>query len=256
MKQRSTNEPAATVNDPAMAQTVSPATADNAMIELEQLSKQYRIGNQPFQALDTIDLSINRAEYIAITGPSGSGKSTLLNMIGLLDRPDSGSYRLHGQATEALHEEQRALLRREQLGFIFQAFHLIPRLSAFENVALPLMLAGLSKREQQQRVMQTLDQVGLSPQAQQRPNQLSGGQQQRVAIARAIVMQPPLLLADEPTGNLDQHSGGEVIELLEDLNRQGMTLLIVTHDAALAQRSGRQLQLVDGAIRHDLRQSR
>ncbi len=229
------------------------AIDNRSMIQLRQLSKQYQIGGQPFKALDGIDLQIGSGEYIAITGPSGSGKSTLLNMIGLLDRPDSGSYQLLDQTTQTLTEEQRARLRREQMGFIFQAFHLIPRLSAFENVALPLMLAGLSRDEQKKRVSATLDQVGLSPQAQQRPNQLSGGQQQRVAIARAIVMQPALLLADEPTGNLDQHSGGEVIELIEGLNSQGMTLLVVTHDPALAQRSGRQLQLVDGRIVSDQR---
>ncbi|MEH6470114.1 MAG: ABC transporter ATP-binding protein [Halopseudomonas sp.] len=223
------------------------------MIALDQLSKQYRIGNTPLNALAGIDLTINAGEYIAITGPSGSGKSTLLNMIGLLDRPDSGSYCLHGEATESLNEERRAQLRRDQIGFIFQAFHLIPRLSALENISLPLMLAGLPRAEQQQRGMQALQQVGLSPQAQQRPNQLSGGQQQRVAIARAIVMQPPLLLADEPTGNLDQRSGGEIIELLEGLNSQGMTLLVVTHDNAIARRSKRQLKLVDGAIVIDQR---
>ncbi len=229
------------------------AIDNRSMIQLRQLSKQYQIGGQPFKALDGIDLQIGSGEYIAITGPSGSGKSTLLNMIGLLDRPDSGSYQLLDQTTQTLTEEHRARLRREQMGFIFQAFHLIPRLNAFENVALPLMLAGLSRDEQKKRVSATLEQVGLSPQAQQRPNQLSGGQQQRVAIARAIVMQPALLLADEPTGNLDQHSGGEVIELIEGLNSQGMTLLVVTHDPALAQRSGRQLQLVDGRIVSDQR---
>jgi putative ABC transport system ATP-binding protein len=221
------------------------------LINLSQLNKQYQIGNTPFNALDGIDLQINAGEYVAITGPSGSGKSTLLNMIGLLDRPDKGCYQLLGEATEALDEELRARRRREQIGFIFQAFHLIPRLSALENISLPLMLAGLPRAEQQQRGMQALQQVGLGPQASQRPNQLSGGQQQRVAIARAIVMQPPLLLADEPTGNLDQRSGADVIELLEGLNSQGMTLLIVTHDPALAQRSRRQLQLVDGRIVSD-----
>lgn len=231
--------------------TSAPATQPPLMIRLSQLCKQYPIGNQPFKALDAVDLQIDCGEYIAISGPSGSGKSTLLNMIGLLDRPDSGSYRLHDQATEALSEERRARLRREQMGFIFQAFHLIPRLSAFENVALPLMLAGLSRSDQKRRVTTTLEQVGLGPQLHQRPDQLSGGQQQRVAIARAIVMQPALLLADEPTGNLDQQSGTEVIELLEGLNRQGMTLLVVTHDAGLAQRSRRQLQLVDGRIVSD-----
>ncbi len=223
------------------------------LIDLYQLSKQYPIGNNLLKALDRIDLQINAGEYVAITGPSGSGKSTLLNMIGLLDRPDSGGYRLRGETTEALAEERRARRRREQIGFIFQAFHLIPRLSALENISLPLMLAGLPRAEQQRRGMQALQQVGLGPQASQRPNQLSGGQQQRVAIARAIVMQPPLLLADEPTGNLDQHSGVEVIELLEGLNDQGMTLLIVTHDPALAKRTRRQLQLVDGRIVSDQR---
>ncbi|MEH6823323.1 MAG: ABC transporter ATP-binding protein [Motiliproteus sp.] len=227
------------------------AKAVAPMIELIQLNKQYSTGNSPFNALNAIDLQINAGEYVAITGPSGSGKSTLLNMIGLLDRPGSGSYLLLGEATEALPEERRAQLRRNQIGFIFQSFHLIPRLSALENISLPLMLAGRPRAEQQQRGMLALQQVGLAAQASQRPNQLSGGQQQRVAIARAIVLQPPLLLADEPTGNLDQSSGTEIIELLEGLNSRGMTLLLVTHNNAIANRSRRQLQLVDGRIFSD-----
>jgi len=223
-------------------------SAATPMIAIRQLWKQYRVGQQPLNALADINLSIAAGDYLSITGPSGSGKSTLLNMIGLLDRPDRGSYRLNGRATEQLPEEARAALRRKQIGFIFQAFHLIPRLSAYENIALPLLLAGCSAAEQRRRVEQALAQVGLAAQLDQRPDQLSGGQMQRVAIARATVMQPALLLADEPTGNLDQRAGAEVLELLEGLNRNGMTLLVVTHDAALAGRSRRQLQLVDGRI--------
>ncbi|MBY4675112.1 ABC transporter ATP-binding protein [Marinobacterium arenosum] len=221
------------------------------MIELQQLDKTYLLGGKPLHALDQVDLSIEAGEYIAITGPSGSGKSTLLNMVGLLDRPDQGRYLLNGQATEQLTEEQRAALRRAHIGFIFQAFHLIPRLSCYENIELPLLLAERSRAERRQRVDRVLAQVGLAKQAGQRPNQLSGGQMQRVAIARAIVLQPALLLADEPTGNLDQKSGREVIELLEALNRDGMTLLLVTHDPTLSDRARRRLQMVDGRIVSD-----
>jgi len=223
------------------------------MIELQALDKTYLLGTRPLHVLDQVSLSISAGEYIAITGPSGSGKSTLLNMIGLLDRPDSGRYLLNGQATEALSEEARATLRREHIGFIFQAFHLIPRLNAFENVALPLVLAELSRAQRRTRVADVMAQVGLADQVDQRPSQLSGGQMQRVATARAIVMQPDLLLADEPTGNLDQQSGLEVMALLESLNAQGMTLLLVTHDPVLAGRSKRQLSLVDGRIVSDVR---
>ncbi len=223
------------------------------MIVLEALDKTYQVGGAPLHALQQVDLTVAAGEYLAITGPSGSGKSTLLNMIGLLDRPDRGHYLLDGQATESLSEEQRAVLRRQKIGFIFQAFHLVPRLTAYENIELPLMLAELPRHERRLRIEQVLKQVDLFPHRQQRPDQLSGGQMQRVAIARAIVMAPQLLLADEPTGNLDLASGEDVVSLLEHLNGQGMTVLMVTHNPALSQRARRRLTLVDGRITEDQR---
>ncbi len=223
------------------------------MIVLEALDKTYQVGGAPLHALQQVDLTVAAGEYLAITGPSGSGKSTLLNMIGLLDRPDRGRYLLDGQATESLSEEQRAVLRRQKIGFIFQAFHLVPRLTAYENIELPLMLAELPRHERRLRIEQVLKQVDLFPHRQQRPDQLSGGQMQRVAIARAIVMAPQLLLADEPTGNLDLASGEDVVSLLEHLNGQGMTVLMVTHNPALSQRARRRLTLVDGRITEDQR---
>ncbi len=221
------------------------------MIQLSGVDKTYRVGGAPLHALRQIDLRIDPGEYVAITGPSGSGKSTLLNMIGLLDRPDQGRYRLDGQATETLDEEARAKLRSHHIGFIFQAFHLVPRLSAYENIELPLMLAAVPYAERKRRIEQVLQQIGMQDHAMQRPGELSGGQIQRIAIARAIVMAPRLLLADEPTGNLDQAAGLEVIELLEALNQQGITVLMVTHNHALAERCGRRLQMVDGRIIED-----
>jgi putative ABC transport system ATP-binding protein len=218
------------------------------MIELAGIERRFRVGDQLVHALRAVDLSLAEGEYVAVMGPSGSGKSTLLNILGLLDRPDSGTYRLDGVETTTLDEEERARLRRERIGFVFQAFHLIPRLTAFENVELPLVLAGAAVRERRQRVEQTLAALGLEARADHRPDQLSGGQRQRVAIARATVTEPNLILADEPTGNLDRASGEEVIETLERLNAKGMTLVVVTHDAALGTRAGRQVRMDDGAI--------
>ncbi|HET19343.1 MAG TPA: ABC transporter ATP-binding protein [Chromatiales bacterium] len=221
------------------------------MIELAALSRVYPVGDTEVRALDRIDLAIDHGEYISLMGPSGSGKSTLLNVLGLLDRPTEGSYRLEGRDTRGLDELERARLRRERIGFVFQAFHLLPRLSAFDNIALPLVLAGMAPAERRQRVEQALEAVGLSDRSHHRPDQLSGGQRQRVAIARATVMRPALLLADEPTGNLDSRSGGEVIELLESLNASGITLIIVTHDADIGARARRRILLHDGRIAED-----
>lgn len=223
------------------------------MITLELVNKTYLVGDSPLRALDDVNLSISAGEYLSVMGPSGSGKSTLLNMIGLLDRPDSGSYLFEGSATERLTEEQRARLRGENIGFIFQAFHLINRLTAFENVELPLILASQPVKQRRQAVRDVLEMVGLSDRAHHNPNQLSGGQLQRVAIARAIVMRPRLLLADEPTGNLDSASGREVIDVLETLNREGITLIVVTHDQQLGDRARRRLRMVDGKIESDRR---
>ncbi|HES76252.1 MAG TPA: ABC transporter ATP-binding protein [bacterium] len=221
------------------------------MIELSRLGRSYTLGDSVVRALDDINLHIAAGEYVSLMGPSGSGKSTLLNTLGLLDRPSSGVYRLEGRDTQGLDEIERARLRRERIGFVFQSFHLLPRLSAFDNVALPMLLAGLPATERQTRVQEALAAVGLSDRAHHRPNQLSGGQRQRVAIARATVMRPALLLADEPTGNLDSRSGAEVIELLESLNASGITLIVVTHDPGMGARAKRGIVLRDGKIVQD-----
>lgn len=221
------------------------------MIEFIAINKTYIVGDEPLHALKDVSLNVDQGEYLSVMGPSGSGKSTLLNMAGLLDRPDSGSYLLNGVATESLKEEERAVLRRENVGFIFQSFHLISRLTAFENIELPMVLAGVGVRERRKKVSAVLEQVGLSDRGRHLPNQLSGGQMQRVAIARAIVMKPRLLLADEPTGNLDLSSGREVMSVLEQLNVEGITLLVVTHDEALGKRAHRRIRMVDGRITED-----
>ena len=223
------------------------------MIKLTSINKTYQIGDTPLRALRDVSLNIDSGEYLSVMGPSGSGKSTLLNMIGLLDRPDSGSYLFDNVATEALKEERRARLRGENIGFIFQSFHLINRLTAFENVELPLILTEQPIKSRRQAVAEVLDMVGLSARASHKPNQLSGGQLQRVAIARAIVMRPRLLLADEPTCNLDSASGSEVIEVIERLNRDGITLVVVTHDQNLGDRATRHIRMVDGQIDSDQR---
>lgn len=221
------------------------------MIVLDSVNKTYQVGGTPLHALDNVTLSIETGEYLSVMGPSGSGKSTLLNMIGLLDHPDSGSYLFNGVATETLPEQELARLRGENIGFIFQAFHLINRLTAFENIELPMVLAGEPAKSRRDSVNEVLDMVGLADRADHKPNQLSGGQLQRVAIARALVMRPKLLLADEPTGNLDSVSGNEVIEVLEKLNRDGITLILVTHDQQLGKRAGRRIRMVDGKIEKD-----
>jgi len=221
------------------------------MIRLAGVSRTFQVGDQPVHALRDIDLSLAHGEYAAIMGPSGSGKSTLLNILGLLDRPDAGTYMLNGTETTTLGEEQRARLRRDTIGFVFQSFHLIARLSAAENVELPLVLAGVPSRERRERVAHILEAVGLTDRAHHRPDQLSGGQRQRVAIARATIMEPGLILADEPTGNLDRASGQEVIGTLEALNARGLTLLVVTHDAEIGQRARRRIRMDDGAVVED-----
>jgi len=221
------------------------------MIQLAGISRTFLVGDQQVHALRAIDLSFEDGEYAAIMGPSGSGKSTLLNILGLLDRPDAGSYRLDDMETTSLSEERRSRLRRDRIGFVFQSFHLIPRLTAAENVELPLVLAGLAPKERRQRVEEILRAVGLSSRAHHRPDQLSGGQRQRVAIARATIMRPDLILADEPTGNLDRASGEEVISTLEALNKRGLTLLIVSHDPLISDRARRRVRMDDGGILED-----
>ncbi len=222
------------------------------MIRLQQVERQFQLGEQTVHALSRLELTIQAGEYVAVMGPSGSGKSTLLNVLGLLDRPDSGHYLLDGIDTAGLSELQLATLRSQSIGFVFQSFHLIPRLTARENIELPLMLAGVAPARRRERVDDLLAELGLGNRAEHKPAELSGGQRQRVAIGRAMAMSPRLLLADEPTGNLDSHSGDEVIKLLERLNReQGITLVIVTHDPRLGARAKRQIQMRDGLIEVD-----
>lgn len=221
------------------------------VIEIADVERMFQLGDQTVHALDGVNISIDRGEYVSVMGPSGSGKSTLLNMIGLLDRPDLGSYRLSGVETTTLNEEERARYRREQIGFVFQSFHLIPRLTAQENIELPMLLEGVAPRERNRLSKEVMERLGLAERAHHLSNQLSGGQRQRVAIARALVMRPALLLADEPTGNLDSRSGSDVMNLLEELNRNGITLVVVTHDVELGKRANRHIRMVDGRVADD-----
>ncbi len=225
-----------------------------AQIELQGIERVFHLGDSVVHALAGVDLRIEPGEYISVMGPSGSGKSTLLNVLGLLDRPDAGHYVLEGRDVTTLSADEQASVRSRRIGFVFQSFHLVPRLTAAENIALPMVLAGMPTRERDRRVRRALDGFGLTDRAGHRPDELSGGQRQRVAIARATIMQPALLLADEPTGNLDRGTGDEVVRLLEQLNAGGVTLLVVTHDAAIGARARRCLRMEDGAVRHDLRQ--
>lgn len=224
------------------------------MIHLEAVDRDFQVGEETVHALRGIDLEVAAGEYLSLMGPSGSGKSTLLNILGLLDRPTRGRYWLDGQDTGALNEEHQARLRRDKIGFVFQFFHLIPRLTAAGNVELPLILAGREPARRRALVAQVLGSLGLGDRAGHRPDQLSGGQRQRVAIARATVAGSALLLADEPTGNLDRHSGLEVMNILEGLNRKGLTLILVTHDAELGGRAPRQIRMLDGRIVADRHQ--
>jgi putative ABC transport system ATP-binding protein len=221
------------------------------VIQFRHAQRLFTVGDQVVRALDDIDLDIAAGEYAAITGPSGSGKSTLLNAIGLLDRLTHGSYLLEGTDVTRLSDDELARTRREMIGFVFQFFHLVPRLTAAQNVELPLILSDVPLGERRERVSEVLKAYGLDDRANHRPNQLSGGQRQRVAIARATVTSPQVILADEPTGNLDRASGLDVVEILEKLNRDGITLLVVTHDPELATRAARQIRLVDGKIVSD-----
>ena len=222
------------------------------MIELRGICRTFRLGDNDVRALRDVSMVIEAGEYLSVMGPSGSGKSTLLNVLGLLDRPDSGEYLLDGTATTGLPGEERARLRRECIGFVFQSYHLVPRLTARENIELPLVLASRAPRERARTVNEVLERLSLGDRAEHLPNQLSGGQRQRVAIGRSIVMKPQLLLADEPTGNLDSHSGAEVTSLLEELNAGGITLLVVTHDEALGARARRRLRMRDGRVVDDV----
>tara|TARA_Y100000590_G_scaffold83240_1_gene92792 strand:- start:365 stop:1039 length:675 start_codon:yes stop_codon:yes gene_type:complete len=221
------------------------------MINLENLCRHFEVGNQVVRALDEVNLIINQKEYVSIMGVSGSGKSTLLNILGLLDTPTSGDYVLSGINTSKMNDDEMAHIRSTKIGFVFQSFHLIPRLTAAENVEMPMVLSGLDPKERQEKVESALARVSLTDRSDHRPEQLSGGQRQRVAIARSIVMEPDVLLADEPTGNLDSSSSKEIIKLIEELNQGGLTLVVVTHDKEMGRRSDRLIELLDGKIIND-----
>lgn len=221
------------------------------MIHLSAITRTFHMGDQVVHALSDINLHIASGEYVSIMGPSGSGKSTLLNIIGLLDRPDSGRYELDDRLITDLPETEQAQIRREKIGFVFQSFHLIPRLTAAENIELPLVLSGIPPEQRQIRVNEALQAFELKQRASHRPAELSGGQRQRVAIARATIMRPSVILADEPTGNLDHQIGAEVMALLENLHHGGTTLIVVTHDRELGARAHRQIAMRDGKILTD-----
>jgi putative ABC transport system ATP-binding protein len=223
------------------------------VIEIDGVCRVFRVGDQQVHALREVSLRLAAGEYVSVMGPSGSGKSTLLHVLGLLDRADSGVYRLDGQDVTGLDDDALARVRRERIGFVFQFFHLVPRLTAAENVELPMTLAGRDPAERRARVREALTAYGLEDRAGHRPDQLSGGQRQRVAIARATVMGPGVLLADEPTGNLDRAAGQEVVRLLEEQVARGVTLVLVTHDPELGQRAPRRVRMVDGRVAEDLR---
>ncbi len=222
------------------------------MIELERVWRTYQVGDSAVNALADVSLTIGSGEHVAVIGPSGSGKSTMLHVLGCLDRPTAGAYRFAGRDVGSLSEQDRSLLRRNQIGFVFQFFHLLPRLSAVGNVELPMLFAGVARDERRARAEEALAAVGLTPRAHHRPDQLSGGERQRVAIARAVVMGPSLLLADEPTGNLDRASAHEVMELIESMHASGLTLVVVTHDAAIAARARRVVRMDDGRVVGDV----
>jgi putative ABC transport system ATP-binding protein len=218
------------------------------LIEVSELSRTYQMGSASVHALRSVSLRIDAGEHVAVVGPSGSGKSTLLHVLGFLDRPTSGSYRFEGREVADLEETELSLFRRHQVGFVFQFFHLLGRLTALGNVEVPMLFAGVPPDERRERARAALEAVGLGHRLDHRPDQLSGGERQRVAIARSVVMGPQLLLADEPTGNLDRASAAEVMALLEGMSRDGRTLVVVTHDLAIAERARRMLRMEDGAV--------
>ena len=226
-------------------------SAMDSVIQLSDIAKIYRMGSQEVHALRKIDLEVNRNEYVALMGPSGSGKSTLMNIIGCLDSPSRGSYVLNGKDVSILRDDDLAEIRNQEIGFVFQTFNLLPRYSAIENVALPLIYAGVSKEERIQRATETLQQVGLGDRITHKPNELSGGQRQRVAVARALVNKPAIILADEPTGNLDTKTSYEIMKLFSDIHENGNTVILVTHEEDIAKYARRIIRLRDGTVESD-----
>ncbi|NQT65176.1 MAG: ABC transporter ATP-binding protein [FCB group bacterium] len=218
------------------------------MINIKSMKKEYKMGKITVPALNGIDISINAGEFVAIIGPSGSGKSTLMHIIGCLDKPTDGNYSLNDELVSEIKKGKLALIRNKQIGFVFQTFNLLPHLNILKNVELPLMYAGFSKKNRTRTAKRVLEEVGLGDRLKHKPSELSGGQRQRVAIARAIVNNPTIILADEPTGNLDTASGGDILSIFSDLNDKGHTIIIVTHDPAVAKRANRVINIVDGLI--------
>ena len=218
------------------------------IIEMERIRKVYDTGKVQVEALKGIDLAVAAGEFVAIVGPSGSGKSTLMNLIGCLDTPSDGRYRLAGEDVSKLGKDDLADVRNRRVGFVFQGFNLLPQISAFENVEMPLVFGGVAPKERHRRVGELMERVGLADRMEHKPTELSGGQMQRVAIARALAMQPDVVLADEPTGNLDTASGGDIMQLFTDLWRQGRTMVVITHDMTLARRASRIVRIQDGLV--------
>lgn len=221
------------------------------IIEIEKLTKWYKIGDEVVKALNGVDLNIKKNEYVALMGPSGSGKSTLMNILGCLDTPSSGKYCLNGPDVAKLSDNQLAEIRNKEIGFVFQTFNLLPRYSALENVALPLVYAGVKKEDRNKKAKKALEEVGLGDRVMHKPNELSGGQRQRVAVARALVNTPSIILADEPTGNLDTKTSYEIMKLFQDIHDQGNTIIVVTHEEDIARHAHRIVRLRDGVIESD-----